>query len=288
MWYCTRLKQAQSEGEVSKIEAEMLDDLEGDGPSILSALKQTASAESWAQDRTGEFVSKTRREARALNKGQKGGAVGSVEEDVGYVPPEPGMAFKKPERTLDLEGLSFSQGGHLNSNKKVVLPEGTWRSLKKGYEEVHVPALKHMPGKDERLIEIDELPSWTHKAFGGMKTLNRVQSKMVKAALYSPENLLLCAPTGAGKTNVAMLCMLNEIGQHLKEDGSVDLDAFKIVYVAPMKALVQEVVLNFGSRLKDYGINVRELSGDQSLTRQQIQDTQVGNTTPLDNRDILM
>jgi pre-mRNA-splicing helicase BRR2 len=101
----------------------------------------------------------------------------------------------------------------------VVLPEGTWRALKKGYEEVHVPAVKHIPGEGERLMEIAELPGWTHAAFEGMTTLNRVQSKMCKAAFYSPENLLLCAPTGAGKTNVAMLCMLNEIGQHLRDDG---------------------------------------------------------------------
>ena len=26
--------------------------------------------------------------------------------------------------------------------------------------------------------------------------------------------MLICAPTGAGKTNVAMLCMLHEIGMH--------------------------------------------------------------------------
>jgi len=77
-----------------------------------------------------------------------------------------------------------------------------------------------------------------------------------------------------------MLAMLNLIGQHVKEDGGVDLDAFKIVYVAPMKALVQEVVLNFSQRLKGYNIVVRELSGDQSLTRQQIQETQVIVTTP--------
>lgn len=75
----------------------------------------------------------------------------------------------------------------------------------------------------------------------GMEKLNRIQSKMHKAALFSSENLLLCAPTGAGKTNVALMTMLHEIGQHRKEDGSIDTDAFKIVYVAPMKALVQEV-----------------------------------------------
>lgn len=47
----------------------------------------------------------------------------------------------------------------------MVLPEGTWRALKKGYEEVHVPAVKHIPEADERLVEIESLPEWTHKAF---------------------------------------------------------------------------------------------------------------------------
>ena len=113
-----------------------------------------------------------------------------------------------------------------------------------------------------------------------MNKLNRVQSKMCDAALYSSENLLLCAPTGAGKTNVAMMTMLNILGQHKKADGSIDLSSFKIVYVAPMKALVQEVVKNFGKRLSKYGISVRELSGDSSLTRFQISQTQVLVTTP--------
>ncbi len=285
--YCTRLKQAQSDAEKKTVEAEMLQDVELGGPAILEQLYQKASAESWAADRQGEFVRKTKGEARDLGKGAGDGRSGViVEDEQGYVPTDEaagaagGKAGKKPQQTLDLEALSFSQGSHLNSNKKVVLPEGTWRALKKGYEEVHVPAIKHIPDANERLVEIDDLPEWTHKAFEGMTTLNRVQSKMCQSAFYSAENLLLCAPTGAGKTNVAMLCMLNEIGQHLREDGTVQLDAFKIVYVAPMKALVQECVLNFGKRLQPYGITVRELSGDQSLTRQQINDTQVIVTTP--------
>ncbi|EWM22383.1 u5 small nuclear ribonucleoprotein helicase [Nannochloropsis gaditana] len=292
--FCTRLKQAQSQAEKKEVEAEMLQDVELGGPAILKELYQKATAESWAADRQGEFVRKTKGEARGLGGGREEGrgagrAGGLVEDEVGYVPTgdggmvgggKEGKAGKKPQQSLDLEALSFSQGSHLNSNKKVVLPEGTWRALKKGYEEVHVPAVKHVPDANERLVEIEELPAWTHRAFEGMTMLNRVQSKMCSSALYSSENLLLCAPTGAGKTNVAMLCILNEIGQHLREDGSVDLDAFKIVYVAPMKALVQECVLNFGKRLAPFGIAVRELSGDQSLTRAQINSTQVIVTTP--------
>jgi len=39
-----------------------------------------------------------------------------------------------------------------------------------------------------------------------------VQSRVSECALYSSENMLVCAPTGAGKTNVAMLCILHQLG----------------------------------------------------------------------------
>jgi pre-mRNA-splicing helicase BRR2 len=55
--------------------------------------------------------------------------------------------------------------------------------------------------------------------------------------------MLMCAPTGAGKTNIAMLAIMHELGtMHRDEGGVLQLADFKIVYVAPMKALVQEVV----------------------------------------------
>lgn len=50
---------------------------------------------------------------------------------------------------------------------------------------------------------------------------------------------------GAGKTNVALLCMLREIGKHINADGTINTDEFKIIYVAPMRSLVQEMVGNF-------------------------------------------
>ncbi|CAM9812570.1 unnamed protein product [Ectocarpus sp. 6 AP-2014] len=186
----------------------------------------------------------------------------------------------KAQTIVDLEAMEFTEGGHLMTNKRCDLHSKSWRAQKKGYEEVHVPAVKHIPVEGEKLIPIEDLPKWTQPAFKGMEKLNRIQSKMHEAALLSPENLLLCAPTGAGKTNVALMTMLHEIGQHRKEDGTIDVDSFKIVYVAPMKALVQEVVGNFGKRLQSYGVTVKELSGDQSLSRQQIQETQVIVTTP--------
>lgn len=74
---------------------------------------------------------------------------------------------------------------------------------------------------------------------------------------------------GAGKTNVAMLCIMHELGMHRKPDGKIDTAAFKIVYVAPMKALVAEMVGNFSTRLGEaYGLKVRELTGEHLAKHQ--------------------
>ncbi|KAF8507301.1 putative RNA helicase [Hysterangium stoloniferum] len=186
-----------------------------------------------------------------------------------------------PRRVLDLEGMVFSQGGHLMSNKKCKLPEGSFKRSKKGYEEIHVPAPKPKPVTTSEIVPIDNLPEWAREAFGTMKTLNRVQSKLFPVAFGTDEPILLCAPTGAGKTNVAMLTILNELGKVRDEvTGGFDLDSLKIVYVAPMKALVQEMVGNFNSKLAPYGVKVGELTGDNQLTKQQIAETQIIVTTP--------
>ncbi|CAK5277379.1 unnamed protein product [Mycena citricolor] len=191
----------------------------------------------------------------------------------------PGSTLQ-PKRTVDLESMAFSQGGHLMSNKKCKLPEGSFKRARKGYEEIHVPAPKKKTIPDTDLVAIADLPEWARPAFTVNK-LNPVQSKLYPIAFGTDEPVLLCAPTGAGKTNVAMLTVLNELGKHRDaETGAFDLDSFKIVYIAPMKALVQEMVGNFTARLQVFGIKVGELTGDSQMTKQQIAETQIIVTTP--------
>ncbi|KIJ15196.1 hypothetical protein PAXINDRAFT_169339 [Paxillus involutus ATCC 200175] len=187
----------------------------------------------------------------------------------------------QPKRTIDLESMAFSQGGHLMSNKKCKLPDGSFKRSRKGFEEIHVPAPKKHVGSDDDLVPITSLPEWTRAAFTVPK-LNRVQSKLFPVAFGTDEPLLLCAPTGAGKTNVAMLTILNELAKYRDEEtGAFALDQFKIVYIAPMKALVQEMVGNFTSRLTSaFGVKVGELTGDSQMTKQQISETQIIVTTP--------
>jgi pre-mRNA-splicing helicase BRR2 len=104
----------------------------------------------------------------------------------------------QPKRVLDLESMAFGQGGHLMSNKKCKLPDGSFKRSKKGYEEIHVPAPKAKPLAESELVPIADMPIWAREAFTVPK-LNRVQSKLYPIAFGTDEPVLLCAPTGAGK-----------------------------------------------------------------------------------------
>jgi len=303
VWACVSLKRARTDEERAAIEKVLLEEPTGEGKRVYQELHSNEagkqSGDSWNRDR----IIKGAGEGTAVPDGGDDvskaiDSIRSVKREDGAVPMEVDSAGAEQLHELDLDGLALKEGSHTMSNKTCNLPDSSWRVMKKGYEEVHVPAVRSVIPKGEKLVSISELPAWTHSAFKGMDKLNRIQSKMCDIALRSSENLLLCAPTGAGKTNVACLAMLNILGQYKfdqaqvsdgdgddvhdgeNKKGMFDLQSFKIVYVAPMKALVQEVVKNFSQRLKDYGVSVRELSGDSSLTRQQVAETQLIVTTP--------
>ncbi|MCD7464619.1 activating signal cointegrator 1 complex subunit [Datura stramonium] len=197
----------------------------------------------------------------------------------------------------DLSTVSFSSLLHASEKKNIfedlighgegpntlgptALPQGTIRKHYKGYEEVIIPptpTASMKPG--ERLIEIKELDDLAQAAFHGYKSLNRIQSRIYHTTYNSNENILVCAPTGAGKTNIAMIAILHEIKHHFR-DGYLHKDEFKIIYVAPMKALAAEVTSTFSHRLSPLNVTVRELTGDMQLSKNELEETQMIVTTP--------
>lgn len=50
---------------------------------------------------------------------------------------------------------------------------------------------------------------------------------------------------------------------------------YQVVYIAPMKALATEMTMNFAKRLAPLDLRVRELTGDTTLSRKEIAETQV-------------
>ncbi|KAG0485406.1 hypothetical protein HPP92_009485 [Vanilla planifolia] len=148
-----------------------------------------------------------------------------------------------------------------------IAADSTVRFYRGNYEEVRVPPTPTAPmGPDEKLIEISELDDFAQAAFHGYKSLNRIQSHIFHPTYYSNENILVCAPTGAGKTNIAMIAVLHEIKQHFR-NGILHKEEFKIVYVAPMKVVSLSLV-------------VKELTGDMQLSKYELEQTQMIVTTP--------
>uniref|UniRef100_A0A8B9HI64 Activating signal cointegrator 1 complex subunit 3 n=1 Tax=Astyanax mexicanus TaxID=7994 RepID=A0A8B9HI64_ASTMX len=133
---------------------------------------------------------------------------------------------------------------------KMLLPEGIRRENNKMFEQVEIPPNEPMPiGFQEKPVYISELDEIGQLVF-------------------------------KGKTNIAMLTVLHEIRQHLQPGGVIRKDQFKIVYVAPMKALAAEMTNYFSKRLEPLGISVKELTGDMQLTKGEILRTQMLVTTP--------
>lgn len=182
---------------------------------------------------------------------------------------------------------SSASGGNIlsQSGQKFTLPVGTTRDIRDYYEEVIIPPAKKVPPRaTEKLIRVDELDDLAKESFAGYSSLNRMQSIIYPTAYGSNENMLVCAPTGAGKTDVAMLTILRVLDLHRSHSNSLPAsirrDDFKIIYVAPMKALAAEIVRKFAKRLQWLAIRVRELTGDMQLTRAEIAETQIIVTTP--------
>ncbi|KAJ1627390.1 Sec63 Brl domain-containing protein [Pavlovales sp. CCMP2436] len=295
---CTMLAQAQSDEARAEVRVAMM--ARAQTAAVVCELEAAQVRTDDVFNDTRALEQRIRKEAGELAKLQKG--ADGKEADPDSLPTahkSGGGGGARVPSALDLELLKFEAGGHTMSNRQCALPAGSFRATHKGYEEVHVPALMAPPpGPDEKLVPFAELPTWAQPAFRGMDSLNRVQSRVYPFAMFESDNMLVCAPTGAGKTNVAMLAILHELGQHrarqqdegvLSEtdaDGKpsvrvpLRLDEFKVVYIAPMKALVQEVVNNFSKRLAPYGVNVRELTGDAQLNKAQLADTQLIVTTP--------
>ncbi|KAF8983689.1 hypothetical protein BGZ46_009737 [Entomortierella lignicola] len=185
-----------------------------------------------------------------------------------------------------------SKGGNMLSSigKSFALPAGATRSDEKDYEEVTIPITKQAPRRaTEKVIKIEELDSLCSTTFKAYTSLNRIQSIVYPVAYETNENILMCAPTGAGKTDVSLLAILRTLHQHCTPTPRHGIDPkeyvvakndFKIVFVAPMKALAAEIVRKFSSRLKWLGIEVRELTGDMQLTKAEIASTQIIVTTP--------
>jgi len=117
------------------------------------------------------------------------------------------------------------------SGQKIILSDNMVRNNTSTFEEISIPPeVKQVPKNalTKELIKISSLDPIGQDVFRGMDNLNRIQTLVFETAYKTNENLLVCAPTGAGKTNIALLSVLHCIKNHI-EGGTIMKDQFKVI-----------------------------------------------------------
>lgn len=267
------------------------------GPSGIAGATHTITRSSEMQ------LQKAARKAqkRAAQTLQRAKAAGAILDDSdlmsmqdaasGAMMGQGGLVGLSQDELLALQASLLPEGSRKHYNDQG-LPDGTERVDDDiiGYEKVTIPPPHLDASRLHPRLRIDDiLDPECARAFSGTASLNPMQSTVFETAFHRRENMLVCAPTGAGKTNVAMLTVtahFRDVGLLRSSEDSDNGGNFvletgkKVVYIAPMKALAQEVVEKFSSKLKPLGLIVRELTGDMQLTRAEAESANVIVTTP--------
>ncbi|KAG2449576.1 hypothetical protein HYH02_005109 [Chlamydomonas schloesseri] len=148
----------------------------------------------------------------------------------------------------------------------------------------HMPLAAPEPANTDRLVPVRDLPVALQPLFPSFRYFNSVQSECFPQAYGSDTNMVVSAPTGSGKTGVMELALLRLLSRFLEAGGErlrPLRGTAKAVYVAPLRALVQEKCKDWQARFGALlGLTVLELSGDTEPEASALESADLLCTTP--------
>jgi activating signal cointegrator complex subunit 3 len=151
-----------------------------------------------------------------------------------------------------------------------------------GVEFTHSLSFKHLilpelhPPHTE-LLDLDPLPVTAlnnpqYEALYPFSHFNPIQTQIFHCFYHTDNNCLLGAPTGSGKTITAELAIFRVFNKYPNK---------KVVYIAPLKALVRERMTDWKYRLEQkLGKKVVELTGDVAPDMKIVAESDLIVTTP--------
>ena len=133
---------------------------------------------------------------------------------------------------------------------------------------INVPIIQGIP-----LVPTHVLPDRFRSVFP-FKVFNAIQSRCFEITYRSENNLVLSSPTGSGKTVIMELAICSLVTNSRT-------DQYKIVYIAPTKALCSERQRDWQAKFRNLGLEVVELTGDTIHGEQShVQNSNLIITTP--------
>ncbi len=115
-----------------------------------------------------------------------------------------------PSENEDLDEVNFLK----MTNQEITLKVPTLKRM----DEAEYIQFKLEPGPRIRKVETQKIKvsEYIHPAYAPCfesEYLNEIQSIVFEQAYKGVDNMLICAPTGAGKTNIATLTMIGAINK---------------------------------------------------------------------------
>lgn len=151
-------------------------------------------------------------------------------------------------RSLDvIERNTASASDHKTKKQRI---HASQRTVKDAYMPENTKQTSH-PVSSVAQIELPYRNIWR------MKQFNPMQSEMLTEVLRGDENVVVAAPTGAGKTVLFEMALVRMFQTYK--------DA-KAVYLAPTKALCSEKFRDWNLRLREMNCKVLEMTGDSKIT----------------------
>ena len=114
----------------------------------------------------------------------------------------------------------------------------------------------------------DTIPEKFRELFPFEK-FNRVQSVVLPSVLNTGENIVVCSPTASGKTVIAELAMIRQLGS-----------SGKTLYLGPLKALTYEKEEKWGKIFGKLGYRVYITTGDEEISPYEANASEIIVSTP--------
>ncbi|XP_047479905.1 probable ATP-dependent DNA helicase HFM1 [Penaeus chinensis] len=125
------------------------------------------------------------------------------------------------------------------------------------------PSGSRAAGTQGFLRPVSLIPEQYRSLFSQFPYFNIVQSTVFDDVFYTDRSLVVSAPTGSGKTVVMELALVRLLMAKATEADAEDVPMPpRVVYMAPMKALVTERYIDWQMRLRELGVICAEITGD--------------------------
>ncbi|XP_052747667.1 probable ATP-dependent DNA helicase HFM1 [Galleria mellonella] len=168
----------------------------------------------------------------------------------------------------DSQPISLSSSSNINNSQTQVTDD-----IKSIVKKVRPSKRTGQYGDFRSIDEIDP----KYRDVFSYPFFNLVQSKVIEDALYSDKSIVVSAPTGSGKTVVFEMAIVQLL---MDMDDKNYTGDFKIIYMAPVKALCTERLTEWYPKFTQLGLLCIEVTGDTDVDFNQLKPYRIIITTP--------